>query len=175
MWGRKAMSRTLSRFEDALAAEIEASTASVPPRFRFTNPGLKDLIFKEGVHIFLNDLPDPKDIDVPDPLLDGYIQGKDPTIGIFTEPGSGFVPSASVGGRGDWILRIVLRAGSVHEDAKEQLEELAVFLERDLRGSFGGFLMANVVIESRPRVVLRREDDYSYAQATLRFMAVSAT
>jgi len=169
------MSRSLSKFEDDLAAEIEGSTAADPPRFRFTNPSLKDLIMKEGVHIFLNELPDPKDIDVDDPLLDDYVQGRDPSIGIFTEPGSGLIPSASVGGRGEWILRILLRAGTSHEDAKQLLEELTVFLERDLRGSFGGFHVGNVVIESRPRIALRQEDDYSYAVATLRFLAVSAS
>ncbi|MCJ2530690.1 MAG: hypothetical protein LN413_00010 [Candidatus Thermoplasmatota archaeon] len=175
MYGRKAMGRQLTGFEDALAAQIEASSQAVPPTFRFAHPGIKDLILSEGRHIFLQELPHPDEIKTEDPLLDDYDATREPTIGIFTETGSGIVPSSGIGGRHEWTLRIVLRAGTVFETAKEHLENLIEYLELNLPSEFGGFAVASVIIESRPRVFARREDDHAYCEAVLRFMVVPTT
>ncbi len=82
---------------------------------------------------------------------------------------------AGIGGRHEWILRLVLRAGTVFETAKEHLEDLVEYLEFDLPGEFGGFAILTVVIESRPLVFVRREDDHAYCEAVLRFMVVPIT
>ena len=174
-YGLKAKGRQLTGFENALAAQIEAATAAVPPTFRFSHPGIKDLILVEGRHIFLQDLPHTKDIVTANPLLDPFDPQKEPTIGIFTQAGAGIIPSSGIGGRHEWTLQFVLRAGVVFNTAKEHLEELTEYLELELPSEFGGFAVANVVIETRPRAVTRREDDFAYVEAVLRFMVVPTT
>lgn len=175
MYGQKARGRQLTGFENALAAQIESASAAVPPTFRFAHPGIKDLILKEGRHIFLQEVPHPDQIITEDPLLDPYDATREPTIGIFTQHGTGIIPAAGIGGRHEWILRLVLRAGTGLETAKEHLEDLVEYLEFDLPGEFGGFAILTVVIESRPLVFVRREDDHAYCEAVLRFMVVPTT
>lgn len=181
MWGDRAKVRNLVGFENALAAVIEEATAAVPPLFRFTHPGLKDLILNEGVHIHLQGIPAVEDIQTDNPLLEeGNGEGgpparREPAIGIFTEPGSGVLPSASLGGRHEWMLRFILRAGTISEDAKQQLEELVVFLTQTMGPTVGEFSVVGTELTGRPRVTARQENDQPHCEATVRFMVVPTT
>lgn len=160
----------LTGFEDALAGVIAAATEP-PAQFRFADPSLKDLVLEAGRHLFVNDLPEVTQ------LLQTYADfdvEAEPSVALYSQAPPGPDPSPSSGSRLEWLLRIVLRFGTVPEMAKQLLEELSRFVVESLKGArVGGFILKGATFNQRPTVFAREGDDHAFASTLVRFRAVA--
>lgn len=146
--------------------------------FRFSTEPLKNYAMEAGRHLFVQDMPEIEEI--RQTVAGGlpYEPKREPTISVYTNPGPGLVPSSSSGSRHEWTLRVVLRLGTVPEEAKARLEELIAYVEKKLKGKKINdarghrFIIKGVLVVIRPTVFAREGDNHAFCQSVVRFFAV---
>jgi hypothetical protein len=159
---------TFAGFDEALVTEIgnvfRFSTALFPA----------NRILVPGVHLFLEDLPEVDDIRATADSQNQVYDEQDPVLAFFAEGVPGVAPSISSGARLEWLVRVVIRYGTVSYRARTLLEDLYAYLIRSFPGrKVGSFMIKNVIPSSMPVGVYYEGDKHAMASATLRFMGVA--
>ena len=153
-------------FEDALATEIVT-------RFKFEalEAGGQKITLVEGTHMFVNTIPDQKEIKQSSPTFNEQVE---PQVQILTGPSKGILSSTGTGSKQDYSLRFNLRLGTVPELVKQRLEELVNFILENIPGLVGTKFKCNAIDSTaRPTVFQRAGDNAYYATATLLFLVVT--
>lgn len=160
----------LKGFQKELAGIIAAG-------FRFEDDDLKDYALSVGRNLFASDLPASEDIAVTASASDNGMEfdgTKEPAIAIYRQPGGGIQPSSSSGGRLAFNELFVLRAPKALDDAVDLLDELVVWLEKNIIGRTSThYKICGVQTLGLPVPIQRLGNDQSAASATVRFLAVA--